>query len=68
MKHSATGLAPKDARKLSNKSKVKRRLNMNAKRNRVYADLSVGYEDTFFRERKPNEKKELAILAKMFVQ
>ena len=57
MKHSATGFTPKDARKLSNELKVKLHLNMNAKRNRVYPELSVGDEVKIFRKRKPNEKE-----------
>ena len=57
MKHSATGFTPKDARKPSNELKVKLHLNMNAKRNRVYPELSVGDEVKIFRKRKPNEKE-----------
>ena len=57
MKHSATGLTPKDARKPSNKVKVKLHINMNAERNRVYPDLGVGDEVKIFRKRKPNEKE-----------
>ena len=57
MKHSATGFTPTDARKPSNELKVKLHLNMNAKRNRVYPELSVGDEVKIFRKRKPNEKE-----------
>ena len=57
MKHSATGLTPKDARKPGNELKVKLHLNMNAKRNRVYPDLGVRDEVKIFRKRKPNEKE-----------
>ena len=59
MKHSATGFTPKDARKPSNELKVKLHLNMNAKRNRVYPELSVGDEVKIFRKRKPNEKERI---------
>ena len=57
MKHSATGFTPKDARKPSNELEVKLHLNMNAKRNRVYPELSIGDEVKIFRKRKPNEKE-----------
>ena len=60
MKHSATGFTPKDARKPSNELKVKLHLNMNAKRNRVYPELSVGDEVKIFRKRKPNEKERVS--------
>ena len=60
MKHSATGFTPKDARKPSNELKVKLHLNMNAKRNRVYPDLSVGDEVKIFRKRNPNEKERVS--------
>ena len=53
----ATGFTPKEARKPSNELKVKLRLNMNAKRNRVYPELDVGDEVKIFRKRKPNEKE-----------
>ena len=60
MKHSATGFTPKDARKPSNELKVKLHLNMNAKRNRVYPELSIGDEVKIFRKRKPNEKERVS--------
>ena len=60
MKHSATGFTPKDARKPSNELKVKLHLNMNAKRNRVYPELSVDDEVNIFRKRKPNEKERVS--------
>ena len=63
MKHSATGFTPKDARKPSNELQVKLHLNMNAKRNRVYPELSVGDEVKIFRKRKPNEKERVSNLS-----
>ena len=59
MKHSATGFTPKDARKPSNELKIKLHLNVNAKRNRVYPELSVGDEVKIFRKKKPNEKERI---------
>ena len=58
MKHSAIGFTPKDARKSSNELKAKLHLNMNAKRNRVYPELSVGDEVKIFRKKKPNGERE----------
>ena len=57
MKHSATGLTPKDARKPSNQFKVKLNITMMGKKNRVYPELDVGDEAKIFRKRKPNEKE-----------
>lgn len=57
MKHSATGLTPKDARKPSNQFKVKLNITMMGKKNRVYPELDVGDEVKIFRKRKPNEKE-----------
>ena len=57
MKHSATGLTPKDARKPSNQFKVKLNITMKGKKNRVYPELDVGDEVKIFRKRKPNEKE-----------
>ena len=57
MKHSATGFTPKDARKPSNELKVELHSNVNAKRNRVYPDLSVGDEVVIFWKRKPDEEE-----------
>ena len=60
MKHSPTGFTPKDARKPSNELNTKLHLNMNAKRNRVYPELSVDDEVKIFRKRKPNEKERVS--------
>ena len=57
MKHSATGLTPKDARKPSNQFRVKLNITMKGKKNRVYPELDVGDEVKIFRKRKPNEKE-----------
>ena len=57
MKHSATGFTPKDARKPSNELKVKLRLNMNAKRNRVYPEVEVADQVRVLRKKKPNENE-----------
>ena len=68
MKHSATGSPQRMPENQAMKLKVKLHLNMNAKRNRVYPELSVGDEVKIFRKRKPSEKeREWAILAKMFI-
>ena len=58
MKHSATGITPKEARKSSNQFKVKLNLTMKGKKNRVYPDLDVGDEVKIFKKRKPNQKNE----------
>ena len=67
MKYSATGFAPRDARKPSNELKVKLHLNMNAKRNRVYPELSVGDEVKYSGKGNPMKKTEWVISAKMFI-
>ena len=60
MKHSATGFTPKEARKPSNQFKVKLKLTMKGKKNRVYPELDVGDEVKIFRKRKPNEKERVS--------
>ena len=57
MKHSATEMTPKEARKPSNELKVKLNLATKAKKNRMYPELDRGDEVKTFRKRKPNEKE-----------
>ena len=57
MKHSATEMTPKEARKPSNELKVKLNLATKAKKNRVYPELEKGDEVKIFKKRKPNEKE-----------
>ena len=59
-KHSATGFTPEETRKPSNQFKVKIKLTMNGKKNRVYPELDVGHEVKTFRKRKPNEKERVS--------
>ena len=53
MKHSATEMTPKEARKPSNELEVKLNLAKKAKQNKVYLDLDKGDEVKIFRKRKP---------------
>ena len=57
MKHSATEMTPKEARKPSNGLTVRLHLAEKAKQNRVYPELDKGDEVKIFRKRKPNEKE-----------
>ena len=57
MKHSATEVTPKEARKPSNELKVKLNLASKARKNRMYPELDKGDEVKIFRKRKPNEKE-----------
>ena len=57
MKHSATEMTPKEARKPSNELKVKLNLASKAKKNRIYPELEKGDEVKIFKKRKPNEKE-----------
>ena len=55
MKHSATEMTPKEARKPSNELEVKLNLSNKAKKNGVYPGLDKGDEVKISRKRKPNE-------------
>ena len=57
MKHSATEMTPKEARKPSNELRVRLNLASKAKKNRMYPDLDKGDEVKIFKKRKPNEKE-----------
>ena len=57
MKHSATEMTPREARKPSNELKVKLNLTNKARKNRVYPELEKGDEVKIFRKRKPTEKE-----------
>ena len=57
MKHSATEMTRKEARKPSNELKVKLNLASKARKNRMYPELDKGDEVKIFRKRKPNEKE-----------
>ena len=60
IKHSAISFTPKDARKPSNELKFRLHVNMNAKRKRVYPELSIGDEVKIYKKRKPNEKERVS--------
>ena len=64
MKHSATGMTPKEVRKPSNELKVKLNLATKAKKNRMYPELEVSDEKRIFRKRKPNEKERIRNFSK----
>ena len=55
MKHSATEMTPKEARKPSNELKVKLNLATKARKNKVYPELEKGDDVKMFKKRKPNE-------------
>ena len=57
MKHSATEMTPKEARKPSNELKVKLNLATKARKNKVYPELEKGDDVKIFKTRKPNEKE-----------
>ena len=64
MKHSATEMTPKEARKPSNELKVKLNLASKARKKRVYPELEVSDEVRIFRKRKPNEKERIGNFSK----
>ena len=64
MKHSATEMTPKEARKPSNELEVKLNLAKKAKKNKVYPELDKGDEVKIFRKRKPNEKERIGNFSK----
>ena len=64
MKHSATEMTPREARKPSNELKVKLNLTNKARKNRVYPELEKGDEVKIFRKRKPNEKERVGNFSK----
>ena len=62
MKHSATELTPKEARKPSNELTVKLNLASKARRNRTYPELKKGDDVKMFKK-KENQMKKKGLVA-----